>query len=90
VRSTLPERRHCKRYLTLKNAAITGIVIDVLLLDLMMPHDGGLTVLRNLRDHHQSLLGKVILLTGSGSGITDPCPTSCLPLSTSHMKDQRS
>lgn len=45
---------------------------DVLLLDLMMPHHGGLTVLRNLRDHHRSLLGKVILLTGSPRGITDP------------------
>jgi DNA-binding response OmpR family regulator len=45
---------------------------DALLLDLMMPHDGGLTVLRNLREHHQALLRKVILLTGSGSGITDP------------------
>lgn len=45
---------------------------DALLLDLMMPHDGGLTVLRNLREHHETLLGKVILLTGSGSGITDP------------------
>ena len=45
---------------------------DVLLLDLMMPHEGGLTVLRNLRDHHLSLLGRVILLTGSGNAITDP------------------
>ncbi len=45
---------------------------DGLLLDLMMPHDGGLTVLRNLRDQHPSLLGRVILVTGSGSGITDP------------------
>ena len=45
---------------------------DALLLDLMMPHDGGLTVLRNLREHHPSLLARVILLTGSGSAITDP------------------
>lgn len=45
---------------------------DVLLLDLMMPHDGGLTVLRDLRDHHRSLLRKVIVMTGSGKGITDP------------------
>lgn len=45
---------------------------DALLLDLMMPHDGGLTVLRDLREHHPSLLERVILVTGSGSGITDP------------------
>lgn len=45
---------------------------DVLLLDLMMPHEGGLTVMRYLREHNPSLLRKVILLTGSGSGITDP------------------
>jgi DNA-binding response OmpR family regulator len=52
--------------------ANAGDRYDALLLDLMMPHDGGLTVLRNLREHHPSLLAKVILLTGSGSGITDP------------------
>jgi DNA-binding response OmpR family regulator len=45
---------------------------DALLLDLMMPHEGGLTVLRYLKDHHSSLLGRVIVLTGSGSGVTDP------------------
>ena len=45
---------------------------DVLLLDLMMPHDGGLTVLRTLRDTHPSLLDKVIVLTGSGHAVTDP------------------
>jgi len=45
---------------------------DALLLDLMMPHDGGLTVLRTLRDQYPALLRKVILLTGSGTGITDP------------------
>jgi DNA-binding response OmpR family regulator len=44
---------------------------DGLLLDLMMPHEGGLTVLNNLREHHPALLGRVILLTASGSAITD-------------------
>lgn len=44
---------------------------DAFLLDLMMPHDGGLSVLRDLRDHHPELLGRVILLTASGTGITD-------------------
>jgi DNA-binding response OmpR family regulator len=52
--------------------ATEGEQYDALLLDLMMPHEGGLTVLRDLRDHHPSLLGRVILVTGSGSGITDP------------------
>jgi CheY-like chemotaxis protein len=52
--------------------AANGARYDVLLLDLMMPHEGGLTVLRHLRDHNPSLLGRVILLTGSGSAITDP------------------
>ncbi|HSP14787.1 MAG TPA: response regulator [Thermoanaerobaculia bacterium] len=55
-----------------REIAIKGELYDALLLDLMMPHDGGLTVLRHLREHHASLLGRVILMTGSGSGITDP------------------
>jgi DNA-binding response OmpR family regulator len=55
-----------------RKIAIDGKRYDALLLDLMMPHEGGLTVLRNLREHHASLLGRVILMTGSGSGITDP------------------
>jgi two-component system OmpR family response regulator len=45
---------------------------DALLLDLMMPHDGGLTVLRDLREHHAPLLRRVILMTGSGATITEP------------------
>jgi CheY-like chemotaxis protein len=45
---------------------------DVFLLDLMMPHDGGLTVLRTLRDTQPLLLDKVIVLTGSGRAVTDP------------------
>ncbi len=51
---------------------LDGERYDALILDLMMPHDGGLTVLRNLRDHHASFLRRVILMTGSGSSITDP------------------
>lgn len=51
--------------------ATEGDRYDAFLLDLMMPHDGGLSVLRNLRDDHSSLLGRVILLTGSGKGVTD-------------------
>jgi len=51
---------------------IEGERYDALLLDLMMPHEGGLTVLRDLRAHHASLLSRVVLMTGSGSSITDP------------------
>ncbi|HUP62407.1 MAG TPA: response regulator [Thermoanaerobaculia bacterium] len=51
--------------------ATAGDRYDAFLLDLMMPHDGGLSVLRNLRDDHSALLGRVILLTGSGKGVTD-------------------
>jgi CheY-like chemotaxis protein len=54
-----------------KRIADVGERYDVLLLDLMMPHDGGLTVLRSLKDQYPALLRRVILLTGSGSGITD-------------------
>ena len=55
-----------------RKIAIDGERYDALLLDLMMPHDGGLTVLRNLREHHAPLLRRVILMTGSGKAIVDP------------------
>ncbi|HEY8133714.1 MAG TPA: response regulator [Thermoanaerobaculia bacterium] len=55
----------------IRRIAVEGQRYDALLLDLMMPHDGGLTVLRNVREHHPSLLRRVILMTGSGTGITD-------------------
>lgn len=51
--------------------ATHGKRYDALLLDLMMPHDGGLTVLRSLRDSQASLLDRVIVLTGSGHSTTD-------------------
>ena len=58
-----------------RKIAANGERYDVLLLDLMMPHDGGLTVLRVLREHYPSILRRVILMTGTGSSITDPwCP----------------
>ena len=52
--------------------ASDGERYDALLVDLMMPHEGGLTVLRNLQEHNAALLRRVILMTGSGSGITKP------------------
>jgi DNA-binding response OmpR family regulator len=58
-----------------RKIAADGERYDALLLDLMMPHDGGLTVLRDLRQDHASILRRVILMTGSGTGITAPwCP----------------
>ncbi|HVS31023.1 MAG TPA: response regulator [Thermoanaerobaculia bacterium] len=38
---------------------------DAILLDLMMPHEGGMTVLRHLRDKSPGSLQKVILLTAT-------------------------
>ena len=55
-----------------RTITVDGERYDALLLDLMMPHDGGLTVLRDLREHHTWYLRRVILMTASGSGITDP------------------
>src|SRR5438477_7594347 len=55
-----------------RKIALEGEHYDALLFDLMMPHEGGLTVLRNLQQHHAPLLRRVILMTGSGSGTTDP------------------
>jgi CheY-like chemotaxis protein len=52
--------------------ATHGKRYDVLLLDLMMPHDGGLTVLRNLQETQPALLERVIVLTGSARAATDP------------------
>jgi two-component system response regulator GlrR len=42
---------------------------DVLLLDLMMPHEGGLTVIRHLRANSPNLLKRVLLLTGSTDAV---------------------
>ena len=42
---------------------------DVLLLDLMMPHEGGLTVIRHLRAKNPNLLKRVLLLTGSTDAV---------------------
>ena len=56
----------------IRKIAIEKKRYDALLIDLMMPHEGGLTVLRNLREHNAPLLRRVILMTGSGNSITDP------------------
>lgn len=51
---------------------VQGERYDALLLDLMMPHDGGLTVLRHLREHYPALLRRVILMTASTNSIIEP------------------
>jgi CheY-like chemotaxis protein len=40
----------------------------VILLDLMMPHEGGVTVLQYLREYKPALLERVILLTATPDG----------------------
>jgi CheY-like chemotaxis protein len=44
---------------------------DVLLLDLMMPHEGGMTVIRHLRKNDPPLLKKSVLLTASPDSLID-------------------
>ena len=42
---------------------------DALLLDLMMPHEGGMTVIRHLREKNPTLLRRVLLFTASSSAV---------------------
>ena len=44
---------------------------DVLLLDLMMPHEGGMTVIRHFRDNNPSLLARSILFTGTSEAVIE-------------------
>lgn len=46
-------------------AAIGKARYAAILLDIMMPHEGGMTVIRHLREHDPALLGRVLLLTGA-------------------------
>jgi twitching motility two-component system response regulator PilH len=45
--------------------AIKKTKFDAILLDLMMPYAGGMTVIRHLRENHADLLKRVILLTAA-------------------------
>jgi two-component system response regulator QseB/two-component system response regulator TctD len=54
-----------------RKIAKDGARYDAMLVDLMMPHEGGLTVLRNLQEHNATLLRRVILVTGSGRAVTN-------------------
>jgi DNA-binding NtrC family response regulator len=51
--------------------AIDSSGYDVLLLDLMMPHEGGMTVIRHLRSKNPDMLKKVVLLTGSTDAVIE-------------------
>ena len=42
---------------------------DVFLLDIMMPHEGGMTVIRHLREHAAGELKRVILLTATPTAV---------------------
>ena len=42
---------------------------DVLVLDLMMPHEGGMTVIRELREKNPDLLQRSLILTASSASV---------------------
>ena len=50
-------------------AALDRESYDALLLDLMMPHEGGMTVIRHLRDNKPELLRRIILLTATTGSV---------------------
>jgi len=52
-------------------AALKRERYDVLLLDLMMPHEGGMTVIRHLRTNDPQTLKRSILLTASPDSLID-------------------
>ncbi len=52
-------------------AAIKREKYDVLLLDLMMPHEGGMTVIRHLRVNDAPMLKRSILLTASPDSLIE-------------------
>jgi DNA-binding response OmpR family regulator len=52
-------------------AALKRERYDVLLLDLMMPHEGGMTVIRHLRQNDPPMLKRSILLTASPDSLID-------------------
>jgi len=52
-------------------AALGKETYDVLLLDLMMPHEGGMTVIRHLRGKNPQMLKRSILFTASPDSLID-------------------
>jgi DNA-binding response OmpR family regulator len=51
-------------------AALNTNEYDAILLDLMMPHEGGVTVMRHLRRSDPAMLQRVIIVTGSPDSVT--------------------
>ena len=51
--------------------ALQKATYDVLLLDLMMPHEGGMTVIRHLRGKNPPMLKRSILLTASPDSLIE-------------------
>ncbi|MBV9496771.1 MAG: response regulator [Acidobacteria bacterium] len=49
--------------------AIEANQYDALLLDLMMPTEGGMTVMKHLKEKNPQLLKRVILLTATPAGV---------------------
>ena len=52
-------------------AAVKKAAYDVLLLDLMMPHEGGMTVIRHFRVNDPPMLKRSILFTASPDSLID-------------------
>ncbi len=52
-------------------AALGRQKYDVVLLDLMMPHEGGMTVIRHLRDNSPATLKRSVLLTASPGSLIE-------------------
>jgi CheY-like chemotaxis protein len=42
---------------------------DVMLLDIMMPHEGGMTVMKHLKEHAAAELKRVIVLTATPAAV---------------------
>ncbi len=49
--------------------AIEKTPFDVIILDLMMPHEGGMTVMRHMREQTPALLKRVVLLTATPEAV---------------------
>lgn len=49
--------------------ALEKKAFDVLLLDIMMPYEGGMTVIKHLREHAKDKLKRVILLTATPTSV---------------------
>ena len=71
--ATLMRRRgHRVDVVSEASAAIAKLArqhYDALLLDIMTPTEGGMTVIRHLREHDPDLLRRVVLVTGSPDSV---------------------